>query len=113
MDKRNYGIDIARLTCMFMVVLLHNLWQGGVLDWSLSTPRSLVYVTLENYAIVAVNVFALISGYISSGRSMKPRRALDLWASAFFWSGTLALVGLAGGGGTGRLVNSSLLSAAW
>lgn len=97
MDKRNYGIDVARLACAFMVVLLHNLNQGGALDWSLSSPRSLAYVTLENYARVAVNIFALISGYLSSGRPMKPGRALDLWSSAFFWSGSMALVGLAGG----------------
>ncbi len=113
MDKRNYGIDVARLACAFMVVLLHNLNQGGMLDWSLSSPRSLAYVTLENYARVAVNIFALISGYLSSGRPMKPGRALDLWSSAFFWSGSMALVGLAGGGQSqtsGQSVHSSRCS---
>lgn len=30
-DKRDYGIDIARLLSMFMVVVLHNLGQGGYL----------------------------------------------------------------------------------
>ena len=97
MSERNYGIDIARLTCMFMVVLLHNLNQGGLLDWTFSSPRSFAYITLENYARVAVNVFALISGYLSSGRPITFRRALGLWGCAFFWSGSLALVGLAGG----------------
>lgn len=28
-NGRQYGIDIARLASMFMVVLLHNLLQGG------------------------------------------------------------------------------------
>lgn len=97
MKERNYSIDFARLACMFMVVLLHNLGQGGVLDWSLSTTRSLVYMTLENYAIVAVNIFALISGYLFSGRVIRAARVFDLWSSAFFWSGSLALLGLARG----------------
>lgn len=97
MDNRNYGIDIARLLSMFYVVLLHNLGRGGVLDWTLASPRSLAYVTMENIAIVAVNVFALISGYLSSGRSLRPVRLFDLWFSAFFWSVLLAFVGLSKG----------------
>ena len=112
MNNRNYGVDIARLTSMFMVVLLHNLGQGGLLDWTFASPRSFVYVTIENFAIVAVNVFALISGYLSSGRPITPRRALSLWGCAFFWSGLLAFVGLAGGGRAGRLGGSRLLPAA-
>lgn len=28
-NSRQYGIDVARLASMFMVVLLHNLLQGG------------------------------------------------------------------------------------
>lgn len=100
-DNRKYGIDVARLLSMFFVVLLHNLGRGGVLDWALSSPRSLAYVTLENVAIVAVNVFALISGYLCSGRSLKPRRLFDLWSSAFFWSVLLAIVGILKGSAPG------------
>lgn len=29
--KRNFGVDIARIMSMFMVVVIHNLNQGGVL----------------------------------------------------------------------------------
>lgn len=101
MDKRNYGIDIARLLSMFFVVLLHNLGRGGVLDWTLSSPRSLAFATLENVAIVAVDVFALISGYLSSGRKLRPWRLFDLWSSALFWSATLAIIGLIRGADLG------------
>ena len=64
-QQRAYGIDIARLTAMFMVVLLHNLGRGGILDWTLDSVSDLAYLGIENYAIVAVNVFALISGYLN------------------------------------------------
>lgn len=77
-----------------MVVLLHNLGQGGVLDWTASSRHSLVYLTIENYAIIAVNVFSLISGYLSVGHKVKPRRLVDLWAAAVFWSVLTALVGV-------------------
>lgn len=53
---------------MFMVVLLHNLGRGGVLDWSLATRGELIYACLNNAASVAVNVFAIISGYLAVGR---------------------------------------------
>lgn len=31
-DKRNYGIDALRLYAVFLVVILHVLLQGGILD---------------------------------------------------------------------------------
>ena len=30
--KRNYGIDLLRIVSMVMIVILHILGQGGVLD---------------------------------------------------------------------------------
>lgn len=47
-ESRQYGIDIARLSAMFMVVLLHNLLQGGILDWTLDSAKDLMYMTLDN-----------------------------------------------------------------
>ena len=35
MEERNYGIDLLRIVSMMMVVLLHVLGQGGILDLSL------------------------------------------------------------------------------
>ena len=96
MDKskqRLYGIDIARLTAMFMVVVLHNLGRGGVLDWTIDSMRDWVYLALENYAIVAVNVFALISGYLSAGKPLRARSIFSVWSTACFWSVSTALVG--------------------
>lgn len=82
--QRAYGIDIARLTAMFMVVLLHNLGRGGILDWTLDSVSDLAYLGIENYAIVAVNVFALISGYLSAGKPLKARSIFSIWATACF-----------------------------
>lgn len=95
--QREYGLDIARLASMFMVVLLHNLGRGGVLDWSLATRGELIYACLNNAASVAVNVFAIISGYLAVGRKTNWRKVLGLWGTAVFWSVSTALVGLLGG----------------
>lgn len=93
--ERAYGIDIARLTAMFMVVLLHNLGRGGVLDWTIDSIRDLAFLGIENYAIIAVNVFALISGYLSAGKPLKARSIFSIWATACFWSTATALTGFA------------------
>lgn len=82
---------------MFMVVVLHNLGQGGVLDWTAGSCRSLVYLTIDNYAIIAVNVFSLISGYLSVGHKIKPMRLVGLWVSAVTWSILMALIGVVRG----------------
>lgn len=109
MDKskqRLYGIDIARLTAMFMVVVLHNLGRGGVLDWTIDSMRDCVYLALENYAIVAVNVFALISGYLSAGKPLRTRSIFSVWSTACFWSVSTALVGFA----LGQINENNLLA---
>lgn len=95
--QREYGLDIARLASMFMVVLLHNLGRGGVLDWSLATRGELIYACLNNAASVAVNVFAIISGYLAVGKKTNWRKVFGLWGIAVFWSVSTALVGLLGG----------------
>lgn len=93
--QRLYGIDIARLTAMFMVVVLHNLGRGGVLDWTMDSIGDCIYLALENYAIVAVNVFALISGYLSAGKPPRARSIFSVWGTACFWSVATALAGFA------------------
>lgn len=109
MDKskqRLYGIDIARLTAMFMVVVLHNLGRGGVLDWTIDSIRDYVYLALENYAIVAVNVFALISGYLSAGKPLRAHSIFSVWSTACFWSVATALTGFA----LGQINKNDLIS---
>ena len=63
--KRNYGIDLLRMILMLMVVILHVLGHGGVLD--ATTPLSAKYCVswlIESFAYCAVNCYALISGYV-------------------------------------------------
>ncbi|KGB13970.1 acyltransferase family protein [Latilactobacillus sakei subsp. sakei] len=85
---RNYGIDIIRIISMFMVVLLHNLLQGGVLN-SLdisAKPVGMVYWLIENCSIVAVNMFAIITGYLTVQKKVTFKKVFSLWKEVFFWS---------------------------
>ena len=72
MEERNYGIDLLRIVSMMMVVLLHVLGQGGILDGSDPlTVKSETAWLLEIGAYSAVNIYAMISGYVGYGRKYK------------------------------------------
>ena len=45
-DNRNYGIDLLRLFAMFMVVILHTLGHGGVLNAATDEKSRLVWILI-------------------------------------------------------------------
>lgn len=89
--KRNFGVDIARIMSMFMVVVIHNLNQGGVLKNTTSVTGFLSSYELFNLSIVAVNVFALITGYVYSGKGIKLKRVVGLYLEVLFYRCFLSL----------------------
>ena len=75
-DKnRNLGIDLLRVLSMLYIVILHTLKHGGILSSVLvnSNQYKLVWF-LEISVYCAVNILALISGYVSDNeKSIKIR----------------------------------------
>lgn len=64
-SKRNYGIDLLRIVSMVMIVTLHTIRQGGILyTVEQGTPEYTVTWILEALCIGAVNLYALISGFV-------------------------------------------------
>ncbi len=94
--QREPGIDLLRLLAMFFVILLHSLGRGGVLEGA--EPGSGMFRAawaLETLALCGVDVFALISGYVSW--SEEPRRTklsswLLLWLQVVFYGLAVALL---------------------
>jgi len=84
--KRNYGVDMAKFLSMFMVIMLHNLLQGGVLSFKTSSFNNMGYWFLENLSISAVNIFALISGFLMVDKNFNYHRIIRLWKIVLFWS---------------------------
>jgi surface polysaccharide O-acyltransferase-like enzyme len=84
---RNYGIDLLRMVSMFMVVVLHVLGFNNVLASSvkLSVNYELAWL-LETAAYCAVNVFALISGYVGYGKKPKLSRLIELTLQVYFYT---------------------------
>lgn len=71
--ERNYGIDLLRLISMLYVLVLHSLGGGGVLDHTarLSAQYRFGWF-MQMWALCAVDIFALISGYV--GYSEQPKK---------------------------------------
>lgn len=78
--KRNYGIDLLRIVSMFFVIVLHLVGVGGICSNSeLLGVNFLTSQFLRTATFCAVNVYALISGYVGWSRTPKPSSLLSLW----------------------------------
>lgn len=86
-EKRMYGIDLLKNFAMIMIISVHCLGEGGVLN---ALPRNTVQFhliwALEVFAFCGVNCFALISGYVSEGRAFRLKNLLRLWIQVIFYS---------------------------
>ena len=83
--ERNYGIDLLRIVSMIMVVLLHVLGAGGLLDATFGINNKIVWL-LEVLAFCAVNCYALISGYVGVNSKFKLSNILILWLQVFIYN---------------------------
>ena len=96
-EQRNYGIDLLRIVSMFLIVIIHLLGHGGVLRNAVEGTMSFKIVWLiEIMSFCAVNVFALISGYVGYDKSKGfLKRFIKLYLQVFFYSiGLFLLVSL-------------------
>ena len=91
--KRNYGIDFLRLVSMLMVVMLHVLYQGGILTSvkDLSFRGELLWF-VEIICYCAVNCFALISGYVGLFSRNKKSGLIGIWIQVIFYSLGIKLI---------------------
>ncbi len=80
-NGRNLGIDLLRIVAMFLIAAVHVYNQGGVaaglggkfsLGFQMNYPMRLLCYT-------AVDLYALISGYVMLQGRFRPGRFLELW----------------------------------
>ena len=91
--SRNYGIDLLRILAMYMVVVLHVLGCGGILE---TCERfSLNYYVawfLETAAYCAVDVFAMITGFVMINTKFNGFKMIPLWLTVFFYSSIITIL---------------------
>ena len=85
--ERNYGIDLLRLLSMLMVVTLHVLGGGGILNNTETLSlQSEFFWTIEILCFCAVNVYAIISGYVGLKAKHKYSSLIYLCIQFTFYS---------------------------
>ena len=93
--EKNIGIEIMRIVSMLMVLFLHVLGQGGVYPYAAiaeSHPQNYpVAWLLETASFGAVDLFALISGYVGYKSKLKASRYLKTWLLVSFWGFMIVL----------------------
>ncbi len=99
--ERMVGPELLRCVAMMMIVVLHYLGKGNLLPNSADPgsydAQGLTALALECLAIVAVNVYMLISGYFLSVSQWKLSRLLSLYVQLWLYSVVVGLVSLAFG----------------
>lgn len=92
-DERNYGVDFLKVLCMLLIVVLHILGQGRVLDNTefLSVNYTVAWL-IEIGALCAVNCYALISGYVGLGAKHKYTGIAMLWLQVLFYNVVITLL---------------------
>lgn len=85
-DRRHYGIDILRQFSMFLVIMLHVIGHGWILANNPETTfKGGVILFLYVAAYCAINVFALISGYVGVNARHRPRSIINLSVQVLFY----------------------------
>lgn len=77
---------------MLMIVTLHFLGKGGVLNAPLDSTRHIFGWAIESVCIVAVNCYVLISGYFLVNSKFKLSRLSQLLVHVLFYSVSIAFL---------------------
>lgn len=85
--NRHSGIDCMRIVCMLLIVLYHIQGHGGlVASEQISPANRTLIVMLQSVYQMAVDGFALISGYINYSGRQKYTSLIMLWLRVLFYS---------------------------
>ena len=90
--ERNYGIELLRILSILFVLMLHILGRGGIYPYA-GTEANLaehpwnytVAWTLESAVYGAVDLFALISGFVGIRSKFHVKKWMRLWVLVVFW----------------------------
>ncbi len=85
--KRQTNLELLRILSMLMIITLHFLGHGGVLNQAIpDSPAYYFYWSIEALSFVSVNVFVLISAYFLCEIPFHPKRILHIWGTVLFYS---------------------------
>lgn len=85
--NRNVGLDILRIFSMIMIISLHYLGHGSVLEnVEFGTLNYWISYSLEALSIVAVNCYVLISAYFLIDKKFNIKKIIRMVLEVFVYS---------------------------
>jgi surface polysaccharide O-acyltransferase-like enzyme len=85
--KRQTNLELLRIIAMLMVVTLHFMSHGGVLkNVGMFTKQYYFSWVTEGIAIVAVNLYVMISGYFLVESKFRLKKVIALICEVIFYS---------------------------
>ena len=87
-DSRIYGLDALKILSMVYVVILHSVGMGGVIFASKGSASHILIMVLFLWTQCAVNIFALVTGYVSytdKPKKLNRKRIFDMWFQVVFY----------------------------
>lgn len=83
--SRHPGIETLRIVAMLMICWLHvNICSGALTDVTKSTAYYVASWS-GSFCVMAVNLYAMATGYVSVENSWKFKRIIALMVQAWFW----------------------------
>lgn len=78
MEKKNcierlVGIDILKIISVILILLLHFLGQGGVIEFTTGYSR-FVFKAIQMFSLCAVNILCICTGFLMSDKANLPSR---------------------------------------
>lgn len=91
-NKKNIGIDILRILSMFMIVIGHLIWHGGIIE-NVKQTSNIYYIVyfIDIIAACAVNCYAITTGYLLCESKFKISRIILLYMQVQFYSICIAI----------------------
>ncbi len=93
LKSKNMNIEIMRIISMLMILILHFLYHGNVLQ-SLNLEfsiRNFIIFSMETISIIAVNIYVLISGYFLSEQKFKFSKIVKVFIQTYLYSTTICI----------------------
>lgn len=82
---RHVGIEVLRVLAMLMICVLHVNMQSGALVYNIHETAYLFSTCTESVCLMAVDLYAMITGYVMIENAWKLKRLIFLLLTVLFW----------------------------
>ena len=89
--ERNLGVDLLRIVAMWLICCQHIINRGGV--YAATGESRLLLYPLWVLSTAGVNIYALISGWVTVTGRFRPARVAELWLQVFVLDLVLSTAG--------------------